>query len=101
MSSDSKHKYPLFILCYGIPYLVTFQAKYTLLLHIYTCNMTQNIHYLHVEMNRLYNVLIFFIHKCILLYITVICDDIYKYKKVLSYTVCVHINIDRTSTTYN
>ena len=52
-------------------------------------------------MNRLYNVLIFCIHKCILLYITLICDDIYKYKKVLSYTVCVHINIDRTSTTYN
>ena len=29
-------------------------------------------------MNRLYNVLIFFIHKCILLYITVICYYIYK-----------------------
>ena len=50
-------------------------------------------------MNRLDNVLIFFIHQGILLHITVICDYIHKYKKVLSYTVCVHINIDRTSTT--
>ena len=49
-------------------------------------------------MNRLYNVLIFFIHQGILLYITVICDYIHRYKKVLSYIVCVHINIHSTST---
>ena len=52
-------------------------------------------------MNRLYNVLIFVIHQGILLYITVICYYIHKYKKVLSYTVCVHTNIHRTSTTWN
>ena len=49
-------------------------------------------------MNRLYNILIFFIHQGILLCITVICDYTHEYKKVLSDIVFVHINIYSTST---
>ena len=43
--------------------------------------MTHNIYYLHLEMNRLYNVLIFFMPQRILLCITVICDYIHEYQK--------------------
>ena len=99
LSSDSRYKYLFFHIMLLNSLSCHLSGKYTLLLHSCTCQMTQNIYYLHVEINRLYNVLIFVIHQCILLYITVICDYIHKYKKVLSYTVCVHINIHRTLTT--
>ena len=50
-------------------------------------------------MNRLYNVLIFFIPQGIPLSITVICGYIHEYQRVLSDIVFVHINIHSTSTT--
>ena len=50
-------------------------------------------------MNRLYNVLVFFISQGILLSITVICDYIHEYKKILTDMVFVHINIHSKSTT--